>query len=72
MLFITLPPTVPTVPSVQLLDDLVTAFQANNNKKYIIYFKHYSVCLSQSFLAYDWNLEKNCFKQRKEKIHEFN
>ena len=61
MLFITLPPTVPTV---QLMDDLVTAFQANNNNSYVIYFKH-SVCLSQSFLAYDWNLEKNCSKQKK-------
>jgi len=62
MLFITLPPTVPTV---QLMDDLVTAFQANNNKKYVIYFKHYSVCLRQSFLAYDWNLEKNSCKKKK-------
>jgi len=62
VLFITLPPTVQTV---QLVDDLVTALQTNNNKNYVIYFKHYSVCLSRSFLAYDWNLEKNCCKQKK-------
>jgi hypothetical protein len=69
MLFITLPPTLPTV---QLMDDLVTAFQVNNNKNYVIYFKHCSVCLSQSFLANDWSLEKNCCEQKKYKLHKFN
>jgi hypothetical protein len=61
ILFITLPPTVPTV---QLMDDLVAACQVNN-KNHVIYFKHCPVCLSQSFLAYDWSLEKNCCMQKK-------